>query len=341
MAPTDAGPPVLSVQDLEVEFRTPDGIVHAVDRVSYDLWPGETLAVVGESGSGKSVTAMSILGLIPQPPGRIAGGRILFEGRDLLTLSRREIRAVRGGSIAMVFQDPMTSLNPVLKVGYQIAETLMAHGHIAWREARRRAVDLLDTVRVPNPSDRFHQYPHQFSGGMRQRALIAMAIANGPRVIIADEPTTALDVTIQAQIFETLKLAQARTQAAMVLITHDLGLVAELADRVAVMYAGRIVETADVRTLFRSPRHPYTVGLLNSLPSVDRSVERLTPIPGAPPSLIAPPQGCPFHPRCAHSAGRAVCRQERPALLPVGGGHLSACHFATEMTSTPARAAVA
>jgi oligopeptide/dipeptide ABC transporter ATP-binding protein len=328
-ATMDAGP-VLSVQDLAVEFRTPDGVVNAVNGVSFDLWPGETLAVVGESGSGKSVTAMSILGLVPQPPGRTARGQILFEGRDLLAMPRSELRRIRGSEIAMVFQDPMTSLNPVLKVGFQIAETIMEHARVALSQARRLVVGLLKDVRVPSPEDRFHQYPHQFSGGMRQRALIAMAIANNPRVIIADEPTTALDVTIQAQIFETLKAAQARTRAAMILITHDLGLVAELADRVMVMYAGRVVETADVRSIFRDPRHPYTQGLLRSLPSVDRRRDRLTPIPGSPPSLIALPPGCPFQPRCDRAAGRPICVDERPALTPSGEGRRAACHFATE-----------
>ena len=281
MAHLRHGEPVLSIQDLVTEFKTPDGIVHAVDHVSYDLWPGETLAVVGESGSGKSVSAMSILGLIRQPPGRIANGRILFEGRDLLKLSRREMRAIRGKSIAMIFQDPMTSLNPVLTVGQQIAEAMTAHGDIDAGEARERAIALLATGRAClMPADASDQYPHQYSGGMRQRALIAMAMANRPRVLIADEPTTALDVTIQAQVFEALKLAQAETQAAMILITHDLGLVAELADRVVVMYGGRVIETADVVTLFHASKHPYTRGLLASLPRIDGRTERLQAIRG-------------------------------------------------------------
>ncbi|MDB5506529.1 MAG: oligopeptide/dipeptide transporter, ATPase subunit [Devosia sp.] len=330
MAP-HRGAPLLSVEGLVTEFRSADGIVHAVDEVSYQLWPGETLAVVGESGSGKSVTAMSILGLIPQPPGRIAAGRVLFEGRDLLTLSRREMRAVRGKSIAMIFQDPMTSLNPVLTVGFQIAEAMLAHGGVGRREAHERAIALLQTTGVPNASERYHQFPHQYSGGMRQRALIAMAIANRPRLVIADEPTTALDVTIQAQVFEALKLAQAETEAAMILITHDLGLVAELADRVVVMYGGRVVETADVRTLFHAPRHPYTVGLLKSLPRIHGRAGRLTPIPGAPPSLIRLPSGCAFHPRCFQSQGREPCRMTRPGLREIEVQHNSACHFAEEL----------
>jgi oligopeptide/dipeptide ABC transporter ATP-binding protein len=327
----DRHSPLLSVEDLVTEFRTPDGIVHAVDRVSYSVWPGETLAVVGESGSGKSVTAMSILGLVQQPPGRIVGGRVVFQGRDLLQLSPREMRGVRGKSIAMIFQDPMTSMNPVFTVGFQITEAMLAHGNMTKREAEDRTIAMLSTVGVPDAAMRFHQYPHQYSGGMRQRALIAMAIANRPRLLIADEPTTALDVTIQAQVFETLRIAQAETEAAMILITHDLGLVAELADRVVVMYGGRVVETADVRVLFHAPRHPYTVGLLNSLPRIDGRAERLSPIPGAPPSLIHLPSGCPFHPRCALSNDRALCRSERPPLRELGPNHRSACHFAEEL----------
>jgi oligopeptide/dipeptide ABC transporter ATP-binding protein len=327
-----SGEPILSVEGLTTEFKTPDGLVHAVDQVSYDVWPGETLAVVGESGSGKSVTAMSILGLIPQPPGRIVSGRVMFQGRDLLALSQTEIRKVRGKSIAMIFQDPMTSLNPVLTVGYQIAEAMLAHGNISRADAEDRAIALLDTVGVPNPERRFRQFPHQFSGGMRQRALIAMAIANRPRLLIADEPTTALDVTIQAQVFEALKVAQAETAAAMILITHDLGLVAEMADRVVVMYAGRPVETTDVRSLFHTPRHPYTVGLLASLPRLGVRSERLQPITGSPPSLIRLPTGCPFHPRCSLSKGRSLCRIERPPLRDVVPLHRSACHFAEELS---------
>ena len=330
--------PLLSVEGLITEFRSAEGTVRAVDEVSYQIWPGETLAVVGESGSGKSVTAMSVLGLIPRPPGRIAGGRILFEGRDLLTVAPAEMRAIRGKAISMIFQDPMTSLNPVLTVGFQIAEAMLAHGDMGRAEAARRAVELLRTVGVPNAAERYHQFPHQFSGGMRQRALIAMAIANRPRLVIADEPTTALDVTIQAQVFEALRLAQAETQAAMILITHDMGLVAELADRVAVMYGGRVVETADVRTLFHAPRHPYTRGLLGSLPRMHERSGRLTPIPGAPPSLVNRPSGCAFHPRCAHSVGRLPCRTELPAMREVEPAHWSACHYAEELGQSRKRA---
>lgn len=327
----DRTPPLLAVEDLITEFRTNDGTVRAVDEVRYAIWPGETLAVVGESGSGKSVTAMSVLGLIAQPPGRIAGGRILFEGRDLLALKPSDMRAIRGKSISMIFQDPMTSLNPVLKVGFQIAEAMLAHGDMTRSEAQQRAVALLQTVGVPNAPERYNQFPHQFSGGMRQRALIAMAIANRPRLLIADEPTTALDVTIQAQVFEALKVAQAETQAAMILITHDMGLVAEFADRVVVMYGGRVVETADVRTLFHAPRHPYTAGLLSSLPRINDRAARLTPIPGSPPGLANRPSGCAFHPRCALSKGRTLCRTEQPPMVETGPAHLSACHFADEL----------
>ena len=325
--------PVLSVRDLVTEFHTSDGVVHAVDHVSYDVYPGETLGVVGESGSGKSVTVLSILGLIPSPPGRIADGEVLFKGRDLLTLPAAELRKIRGREIAMVFQDPMTSLNPVFTVGDQIAEALLVH-HPSMGEdkARRRCVELLGLVGVPNPDSRFDQYPHEYSGGMRQRAMIAMAIANEPALLIADEPTTALDVTIQAQVLEVLRTAQEETHAATILITHDLGLIAEMADRVVVMYGGRVVEMGDVGEIFSAPRHPYTLGLMAGLPRLDMDLKRLEPIPGSPPSLINLPSGCAFHPRCRLMRGRDRCRQETPALRDVDhGGHRSACHFAEEM----------
>jgi len=325
--------PVLSIRDLVVEFNTEDGIVQAVDGISYDLFPGETLGIVGESGSGKSVSTMSILGLIPQPPGRIVRGEALFKGTDLLKLSKRALRRVRGNEMAMVFQDPMTSLNPVLKIGYQIGEAVRTHNPNQNKAAvRRRALELLKLVGVPNPERRVDQYPHEFSGGMRQRAMIAMAIANEPSVLIADEPTTALDVTIQAQILEVLQKAQDETHAATILITHDLGLIAELADRVVVMYAGKVVELTDVKTLFAAPRHPYTVGLMDSLPRLTVDEEWLRPIPGQPPSLISRPPGCAFHPRCFLSQGRTRCRTEEPPLRAIGpDGHLSACHFAEEL----------
>ena len=325
--------PVLSIEDLRVRFSTEDGIVKAVDGVSYHVEPGETLGVVGESGSGKSVTVMSILGLIPQPPGRIESGRAMFKGRDLLTISPEELRRIRGKEIAMVFQDPMTSLNPVFTVGNQLEEAVKTHDpSVSDESARNRAIELLELVGVPNPTRRVDNYPHEFSGGMRQRAMIAMAIANQPAVLIADEPTTALDVTIQAQILEVLKTAQEETHAATILITHDLGLIAEMADRVVVMYAGHVVEVADVETIFRAPRHPYTMGLMNSLPRLERDEERLIPIKGQPPSLINVPPGCPFHPRCYLRDGRMLCVEEFPPLEPIDRPeHLSACHFKHEM----------
>jgi oligopeptide/dipeptide ABC transporter ATP-binding protein len=334
--------PVLSIRDLTVEFSTEDGVVHAVTGVNYDLQRGETLGVVGESGSGKSVSVMSMLGLIPVPPGRIVNGEALYDGRDLLTMPKDKLREIRGGEVAMIFQDPMTSLNPVFTIGDQISEAIKTHRPgIGDDKARERAVHLLELVGVPFPERRYDQYPHEFSGGMRQRAMIAMAIANDPNVLIADEPTTALDVTIQAQIIEVMRAAQAETQAGIILITHDLGLVAELADRVVVMYAGRVVELGDVYTIFNSPRHPYTVGLMKSLARLDADLERLEPIPGQPPSLLSPPPGCAFHPRCALTNGRVVCRTDVPELrtLPDRGEHLSACHFAEELSGEPVIAA--
>lgn len=329
MALTD---PVLSVRDLTVEFDTTGGVLHAVDGVSYELYPGETLGVVGESGSGKSVSVMSMLGLIPTPPGRIVRGEVIFEGQDLLRLNRRQLRRIRGGDIAMVFQDPMNSLNPVLRVGKQIAEAVQIHNRrVSDREAERRAIELLTLVGVPQPDVRYRQYPHEFSGGMRQRAMISMAIANSPKVLIADEPTTALDVTVQAQVLDVLRAAREETQAATILITHDLGLIAEMADRVVVMYAGRVVELSDVRTIFHKPGHPYTSGLIASLPLLDAGVGRLTAIPGQPPSLIELPAGCAFHPRCRLSEGRDPCREQVPPLVEIGPEHRSACHFSDEM----------
>jgi oligopeptide/dipeptide ABC transporter ATP-binding protein len=329
------GDPVLSIKDLVVQFTTDDGVVKAVDGITYDVYPGETLGIVGESGSGKSVSTMSILGLIPQPPGKILSGEAIFQGRDLLKLSKKEMRRVRGNEMAMIFQDPMTSLNPVLKIGYQLGEAVRAHHPNEKDDAvRERVIGLLRTVGIPEPERRYAQYPHEFSGGMRQRAMIAMAISNDPKVLIADEPTTALDVTIQAQILTVLKKAQEETNAATIMITHDLGLIAELADRVIVMYAGKIVELGDVQTIFAAPRHPYTVGLMESLPRLTVDEDWLRPIPGQPPSLINRPPGCPFHPRCFLSQGRKRCREEEPSLRPVATGtgpHLSACHFTDEL----------
>jgi oligopeptide/dipeptide ABC transporter ATP-binding protein len=323
--------PVLAIQDLVVDFRTEDGVVHAVDGVSYELYPGETLGIVGESGSGKSVSTLALLGLIPMPPGRIVRGTAMFKGRDLLRLKKRELRKVRGNEVAMVFQDPMTSLNPVLTVGRQLGEAITTH-FPSEKDAvvKQKVIDLLTMVGVPNPETRYTQYPHEFSGGMRQRAMIAMGIANSPSLLIADEPTTALDVTIQAQVLEVLKRVQAETDAATILITHDLGIVAEMCDRVLVMYAGHIVESGTVEDIFRAPRHPYTIGLMNSLPKLTGDEEWLEPITGAPPSLINLPTGCPFHPRCF--LARERCKQEVPPLKPVeGAGHQSACHFSEEL----------
>jgi oligopeptide/dipeptide ABC transporter ATP-binding protein len=325
--------PILSIRDLTVAFGTEDGVVNAVNGVSYDVAPGETLGIVGESGSGKSVSLMSILGLIPQPPGRVVAGEAIFRGRDLLKLKPKELRQIRGGEIAMIFQDPMTSLNPVLTIGAQLGEAIKAHNpRVKDSEAFDRVVELLKLVGVPNPDQRAKQHPHEFSGGMRQRAMIAMAIANSPSVLIADEPTTALDVTIQAQILEVLKAAQRETHAATILVTHDLGLIAEMADRVIVMYAGRVVEVGDVMTIFSSPRHPYTTGLMDSIPKLGGGDEWLRPIPGQPPSLISIPSGCPFHPRCFLSNGRQRCRTEVPPLRPIDeADHLAACHYAEEL----------
>jgi oligopeptide/dipeptide ABC transporter ATP-binding protein len=324
--------PILSIKDLTVEFETEDGIVRAVTDVTYDLMPGEVLGIVGESGSGKSVSMLTILGLSPQ--GRVTKGEATFKGQDLLKLSQRRLRDIRGGDMAMIFQDPMTSLNPVLTVGDQISEALQSHNAGMNDDAAlKRTIELLEVVGVPYAERRVKQYPHEFSGGMRQRAMIAMAIANNPSVLIADEPTTALDVTIQAQIVEVLKAAREETHAAIVLITHDLGLIAELADRVVVMYAGRVVELSDVFTIFNEPRHPYTVGLMNSLARLDVDQDWLEPIPGQPPSMIAPPPGCAFHPRCAFSQGRLLCRTDIPVLRQVGerAEHVSRCHFAEEL----------
>jgi peptide/nickel transport system ATP-binding protein len=319
--------PLLRVDDLQTHFHTRDGVVRAVDGVSFDVMPGETLAVVGESGCGKSVTAMSILRLLPMPPARIAGGRIEFEGRDLLELSEPEMRKVRGNAISMIFQEPMTSLNPVLTIGRQIAEALVLHRGMSEREATARATEMLRKVHIPEAERRITQYPHELSGGMRQRVMIAMALACGPRLLIADEPTTALDVTIQAQILELMRELREDTGASIILITHDLGVVAEIAHRVVVMYAGRKVEEASIEELFAAPRHPYTRGLLGSMPhlgdSVSETGKRLVEIPGMVPSLKEPPPGCLFAPRCPNALDR--CTLEAPPLERHGAGHWAAC----------------
>lgn len=327
---------LLSIEDLTVAFHTLTAIVHAVNGVSFQIFPGETVGIVGESGSGKSVTMLSAMGLLPSTTRVATSGRVLFRGVDILRASRRELRAIRGRGIALVPQDPMTCLDPVLRVGAQLREALCAHSTLSRAQARERAIELLRTVGIPEPETRCDQFPHEYSGGMRQRAMIAMAIANEPSLLIADEPTTALDVTVQAQIMDVLRLAQRNTRAGLALITHDLGLIAEMADRVIVMYAGRIVEAGDVRTIFRAPRHPYTIGLLASLPQNAGARRHLRPIPGNPPDLANIPSGCPFHPRCWLAKGRERCRRELPPLVSVGGSestHLSACHFFSEITS--------
>jgi oligopeptide transport system ATP-binding protein len=320
------GAPLLSVRNLSTEFRTERGTVKAVDGVSFDLQAGETLAIVGESGSGKSVTAMSILRLIPTPPGRISSGEVTFDGRDLLKLDDREIRAIRGNRIAMIFQEPMSSLNPSLTVGLQIAEPINLHRKTPWAAAMDKVVELLGKVRIPDGRSRLGSYPHQYSGGMRQRAMIAMALACQPQLIIADEPTTALDVTVQAQILALLKELTREANSAMILITHDLGVVARYADRVAVMYGGRIVETAPARDLYKDPRHPYTVGLMASVPRLDGDTDRpLVPIDGQPPDLASLPPGCSFAARCRRATDR--CHSERPPLVESAPNHFSACFY--------------
>ena len=315
--------PLLSVQDLTVRFRAESGWMTAVEEVGFDLAEGENLGIVGESGSGKSVTALSILGLHARATTRIPSGRILWQGRDLLTLPSRALRSVRGGEIAMIFQDPMSSLNPVLTVADQIGETLALHQGLDAAAARKRAIALLDMVRIPDAARRVDEYPHRLSGGMRQRVMIAIAIACRPKLLIADEPTTALDVTIQAQILELLRDLQAELGMSVILISHDLGVIAEFARRVLVMYAGRVVEQATVGELFRRPLHPYTEGLLAAVPRLEGEARRLAAIPGTIPDPGDPIPGCRFSPRCAEAV--ASCRAQAPALLPAGAGRLARC----------------
>ena len=320
--------PILDIAELRTWFFTRDGVVRAVDGVSFHVIPGETLAIVGESGCGKSVTALSILRLIPSPPGRIVSGAIHFAGRDLLGLSEAEMRQVRGNEISMIFQEPMTSLNPVLTIGRQIAETLTLHQGLGHRAALAKAADVLRLVHIPEADRRIGEYPHQLSGGMRQRVMIAMALACNPKLLIADEPTTALDVTIQAQILDLMRELKQKIDAAIVLITHDLGVVAEMAQRVVVMYAGRKAEEASVGTLFRRPLHPYTKGLLNSVPRLGASLDhdrapRLAEIAGTVPSLREPIPGCPFEARCVFATD--ICRREMPAFDEKEPGHFAAC----------------
>ncbi|MEW2129442.1 ABC transporter ATP-binding protein [Streptomyces sp. NPDC005435] len=316
---------LLDVRDLRVEFRTRDGVAKAVDGVSYTVDAGETLAVLGESGSGKSVTAQAVMGILDTPPARITGGQILFQGRDLLTLKEDERRRIRGARMAMIFQDALSALNPVLTVGDQLGEMFVVHRGMSKRDARARAVELMDQVRIPGAAQRVRDYPHQFSGGMRQRIMIAMAIALEPALVIADEPTTALDVTVQAQVMDLLAELRREYRMGLVLITHDLGVVADVADRIAVMYAGRIVESAPVHDLYKAPAHPYTRGLLDSIPRLDHKGRELYAIKGLPPNLTHVPAGCAFHPRCPMV--RDICRTDAPPLYEAGELRRSACHF--------------
>lgn len=313
---------ILEVKDLYLSFDTYSGEVQAVRGVSFDLKKGETIAIVGESGSGKSVTSKTIMRLIPNPPGRVKNGEILFEGKDLLKYSEKEMEKIRGSEIAMIFQDPMTALNPTMTIGKQITEGLIKHKRLSQADARKRAIELLSLVGIPNPEDRIKQYPHQFSGGMRQRVVIAIALAADPKVLIADEPTTALDVTIQAQILDLMREIQKKTGTAIIFITHDLGVVANVADRVAVMYAGKIVETGTVDEVFYDPRHPYTWGLLGSMPSVDTDDEELVAIPGSPPDLVDPPKGDAFAARNEYAM--KIDFEQDPPMFKISDTHYAA-----------------
>ncbi|MFI1799795.1 ABC transporter ATP-binding protein [Streptomyces sp. NPDC020379] len=321
----EAQPVLLDVRDLQVEFRTREGVAKAVNGVDYSVREGETLAVLGESGSGKSVTAQAIMGILDSPPGHVTGGQVFFRGQDLLTMPAETRRRVRGAKLAMIFQDALSSLNPVLSVGAQLSEMFEVHEGMTRKDSRAKAVQLMDRVRIPAAKDRVGDYPHQFSGGMRQRIMIAMAIALEPALVIADEPTTALDVTVQAQVMDLLAELQREYDMGLVLITHDLGVVADVADKIAVMYAGRIVETAPVLDLYAAPAHPYTRGLLDSIPRLDRKGKQLYAIKGLPPNLTAIPPGCPFNPRCPRA--QDICRTDRPPLFTVAPGRTSACHF--------------
>ena len=330
-ADTDEAP-LLQVRDLQVEFRTRDGVAKAVNGVNYSVRAGETLAILGESGSGKSVSSQAVMGILDSPPGFVTGGEIIFKGRDLLKLGNEERRKIRGAQMAMVFQDALSSLNPVLTVGYQLGEMYRTHKGTSKKDAKLKAVELMEKVGIPGAKERVNQYPHQFSGGMRQRVMIAMALALEPDLIIADEPTTALDVTVQAQVMELLADLQREYNMGLILITHDLGVVADVADKIAVMYAGRIVETAPVHELYSRPSHPYTKGLLQSIPRLDQKGQELYAIKGLPPNLLRIPAGCAFNPRCPMA--QEICRTEVPPLFAVteeDGAELegrgSACHF--------------
>ena len=315
---------LLEVKELKTRFSTPDGVVNAVNGISYSLERGEAVGIVGESGCGKSVSVLSIMRIIPDPPGKIVGGEVLFEGRDLLKMGLRDLRAVRGNQIAMIFQDPLTSLNPVLTIGRQISEAVLLHTDMDKRQARQRTVELLDMVGIPEAENRLNEYPHQFSGGMRQRVMIAMALSCDPKILIADEPTTALDVTIQAQIVDLVKRLQDELGMAVIWITHDLGVVAGFDDKVLVMYAGHIVEAAPLKEFYANPCHPYSIGLLGSLPRLDaKTQEKLVSIDGLPPDLIDMPECCPFVTRCKHVVDR--CNNENPLLRQVGPNHQITC----------------
>ena len=323
---------LLEVRDLRTHFFTPTGVVKAVDGVSYALEEGETLGLVGESGCGKSVSALSIMRLVPNPPGKTVGGEVIFEGRDLLKLSDAEIRRVRGRQIAMVYQEPMSSLNPVLSIGRQLTESLELHLRMSKADARREAVRRLEQVGIPDPERRLKQFPHHFSGGMLQRVMIAIALSCSPKLIIADEPTTALDVTIQAQILDLMKNLSREYGVSLLIITHNLGVVARYADRVNIMYAGKIIERGTARDIYRNPGHPYTLGLLNSVPRLDLPrTDKLDPVDGQPPDLLQLPDGCAFRERCRFAMAR--CAAETPPLRPVGAGHLSACFAAEALLS--------
>jgi peptide/nickel transport system ATP-binding protein len=316
--------PLLEVKDLKVHFHTDDGVVKAVDGVSYSIAPGETLGIVGESGSGKSVSSLTVMGLTDSPQAEISG-EVIFQGQDLLKLPQDEMRTIRGDKISMIFQDPMTSLHPFYKVGDQIAEAILQHQNVSKKEAFQGAVDMLAKVNIPRPDERAKQFPHEFSGGMRQRAMIAMALALNPDLLIADEPTTALDVTVQAQILDLIDRLKDEFNAAVIIITHDLGVVAEHCDNIQVMYAGKAVEIGNTDDIYYNPHHPYTWGLLSSIPRLDDDLDRLVPIQGLPPSLINVPPGCAFHPRCPYRF--EPCDKEVPALIPSDGHHAAACHL--------------
>jgi oligopeptide transport system ATP-binding protein len=332
------GEVILEVDDLHVEFRVESGVVNAVNGVTYDVRAGETVAILGESGSGKSVSAQAIMGIIDSPPGFVTHGELRYRGDNLLTIPEGQRRSIRGAKIAMVFQDALSALNPVFTIGWQLSEMYRIHEGMSRRDAKERSIDLLDQVGIPSPSERIDSYPHEFSGGMRQRAMIAMAIALEPDVLIADEPTTALDVTVQAQIMDLIASLQERYGMAVVLITHDLGVVAEVADRVNVMYAGRIVEHGSTDEVFTNPAHPYTVGLMESIPRADMKGRKLEPIVGSPPNLADIPSGCSFHPRCRFR--HTNCFDDVPELIQIGvgaSGRTAACHYAQEVLETEVR----